>query len=746
RVSVLLPRLHHVSVTLDDPSSGPIVARGSTVLSCPAAPSSSPRGLHLPSFATNLVSTSVLQDMLITTTTPWGELVAIWGDFAADAASRRSPCLKTPLGILPLESSPPLQPVAEDPTVGGDTKGAGSEGAGFGGVDSGGAGSGGTLQPLPRCWFAVATRPNGDGVEGPTDGGSVSALQPLPRRPFFWEQQQLSLPLPEYVAGGSGGVGVGGAGASGTRGTTIGGAGGSGAGGIGAGGAGADDAGGSGAGAGGTGGSGAGGTEGSCAVGRGAGGAAQTRLRRPLFYEQPQSSLPAPGSALHQFSNNSLVPRKPLFPRACVCVCACVSVCACVCACVRACVCVCACVCACVRAHTLVCVRVCVRLCVRVCVHECVAFHPLSHSPTPRLLSCLLTTPLSPKAPCSLNKLLKQNLSPLVSPPDSPHPPLSTFPLPAAPKLNRTPCLHVPLADILRATNGWAEGRRVGGGRWSDVYRGEWVEGGEAGSHGGEDGEGTGAKKQEEGDVSGGSKGKGEGSEKDEESQGKRKGSDNGEGSQGRRKGSDQGKGSSSNDKGSSSNDKGSISNDKGSSNTDNSSSGKSGNSNKSDSRSSSSSGGEQKAQQHLTADDISPLLDPMLPQPLPPPALLLPLFRLALACSSPSPSTRPTPSSALTTLRPLGSSLLHWGQTGGREGGERGGAGEWEGGGSGEDEGESVGRGSAGSWSRLFRGGSAGWSGGSELGARLAMLGSEDSREFVVGGVVSYRDVDRSR
>ncbi|CAI5536460.1 unnamed protein product [Closterium sp. Naga37s-1] len=151
-------------------------------------------------------------------------------------------------------------------------------------------------------------------------------------------------------------------------------------------------------------------------------------------------------------------------------------------------------------------------------------------------------------------------------------------------------------------------------------------------------------------------------------------------------------------------------------------------------------------AQQHLTADDISPLLDPLLPQPLPPPALLLPLFRLALACSSPSPSARPTPSSALTNLRPLRSSLLNWGQSGGREGGEKGGAGEWEGGGSGEDEVGSVGRSSAGSWSRLFRGGSAGWSGGSELGARLAMLGSEDSREFVVGGVVSYRDVDRSR
>ncbi|CAI7748733.1 unnamed protein product [Closterium sp. NIES-54] len=45
-----------IPVTLADPSGGPVVARASTVLPCPAAPSSSLKGLHLPSFATNLVS------------------------------------------------------------------------------------------------------------------------------------------------------------------------------------------------------------------------------------------------------------------------------------------------------------------------------------------------------------------------------------------------------------------------------------------------------------------------------------------------------------------------------------------------------------------------------------------------------------------------------------------------------------------------------------------------------------------
>ncbi|CAI7820011.1 unnamed protein product [Closterium sp. NIES-54] len=66
-----------VSVTLADPSGGPVVAHGATVLPCPAAPSGLLTGLHLPSFAKNLVATSVLQDQWVTVTQPGGELVAI---------------------------------------------------------------------------------------------------------------------------------------------------------------------------------------------------------------------------------------------------------------------------------------------------------------------------------------------------------------------------------------------------------------------------------------------------------------------------------------------------------------------------------------------------------------------------------------------------------------------------------------------------------------------------------------------
>ncbi|CAI7824483.1 unnamed protein product, partial [Closterium sp. NIES-53] len=42
------------SVSLADPSGGPVLASFSTVLPCPAAPSGSLSGLYLPSFSTNL--------------------------------------------------------------------------------------------------------------------------------------------------------------------------------------------------------------------------------------------------------------------------------------------------------------------------------------------------------------------------------------------------------------------------------------------------------------------------------------------------------------------------------------------------------------------------------------------------------------------------------------------------------------------------------------------------------------------
>ncbi|CAI7858211.1 unnamed protein product, partial [Closterium sp. NIES-53] len=66
-----------VPVSLADPSGGPVLARFSTVLPCPAVPSGELSGLHLPSFSTNLVSNAVLQDAGVDTFTPGRQRVAI---------------------------------------------------------------------------------------------------------------------------------------------------------------------------------------------------------------------------------------------------------------------------------------------------------------------------------------------------------------------------------------------------------------------------------------------------------------------------------------------------------------------------------------------------------------------------------------------------------------------------------------------------------------------------------------------
>ncbi|CAI7836566.1 unnamed protein product, partial [Closterium sp. NIES-54] len=75
--TTLTPLPAPVPVRLADPSGGPVLARSSTVLPCPAVPSGSLSGLHPPSFSTNLVSTAALQDAMVTTTTLGGQRVSI---------------------------------------------------------------------------------------------------------------------------------------------------------------------------------------------------------------------------------------------------------------------------------------------------------------------------------------------------------------------------------------------------------------------------------------------------------------------------------------------------------------------------------------------------------------------------------------------------------------------------------------------------------------------------------------------
>ncbi|CAI7831440.1 unnamed protein product [Closterium sp. NIES-54] len=75
--TTLTPLPAPVPVRLADPSGNQVLARSTNVLPCPAVPSGSLSGLHLPSFSTNLVSTAALQDAMVTTTTTGGQRVAI---------------------------------------------------------------------------------------------------------------------------------------------------------------------------------------------------------------------------------------------------------------------------------------------------------------------------------------------------------------------------------------------------------------------------------------------------------------------------------------------------------------------------------------------------------------------------------------------------------------------------------------------------------------------------------------------
>ncbi|CAI7807470.1 unnamed protein product, partial [Closterium sp. NIES-53] len=75
--TTLTPLPAPVPVRLADPSGGTALARSTTVLPCAAVPSGSLSSLHLPSFSTNLVSITTLQDAMVTTTTTGGRRVAI---------------------------------------------------------------------------------------------------------------------------------------------------------------------------------------------------------------------------------------------------------------------------------------------------------------------------------------------------------------------------------------------------------------------------------------------------------------------------------------------------------------------------------------------------------------------------------------------------------------------------------------------------------------------------------------------
>ncbi|CAI7902706.1 unnamed protein product [Closterium sp. NIES-54] len=75
--TTVTPLAAPVPFSLADPIGGPIVARASTVLPCPAVLSGSLSGLHLPTFSTNLLRNAVLQDEWVDTFIPGGQRVVI---------------------------------------------------------------------------------------------------------------------------------------------------------------------------------------------------------------------------------------------------------------------------------------------------------------------------------------------------------------------------------------------------------------------------------------------------------------------------------------------------------------------------------------------------------------------------------------------------------------------------------------------------------------------------------------------
>ncbi|CAI7900398.1 unnamed protein product [Closterium sp. NIES-54] len=75
--TTLTPLAAPVQVSLADPTGGPVVARASTVLPCPAVPSGPLSGLHLPTFSTNLVSNAAIQDVWVDTFIPGAQRMAI---------------------------------------------------------------------------------------------------------------------------------------------------------------------------------------------------------------------------------------------------------------------------------------------------------------------------------------------------------------------------------------------------------------------------------------------------------------------------------------------------------------------------------------------------------------------------------------------------------------------------------------------------------------------------------------------
>ncbi|CAI7909073.1 unnamed protein product [Closterium sp. NIES-53] len=159
-----------VPVTLADPSGGPVVACGATVLPCPAAPSGLFTDVGITVVEVVVVSGVAARRLRHYTSGP----IEGGDQTAADTvAPRRSALLAIPPGFPPRPSSLPLRPVAVDSGAagGGDTRGADSGGAGSRGAASptGAGGAGGAAVGGSAC--------GGAGGAGAGAGGAGARRQ-----------------------------------------------------------------------------------------------------------------------------------------------------------------------------------------------------------------------------------------------------------------------------------------------------------------------------------------------------------------------------------------------------------------------------------------------------------------------------------------------------------------------------------------------------------------------------------------
>ncbi|CAI7916846.1 unnamed protein product [Closterium sp. NIES-54] len=200
--TAVTPLPARVAARLADPSGGPVLARSSTVLPCPAVPSGSLSGLHHFSFSTSLVSTAALQDAMVTTTTPRGS----------------GP---TPSGVSQVDPVEPIEEAVDSATAGGGAaEGGAARGAASGGAEPERAEPG--VVELEVAEFEGAEPEGGEPEHAEPGGAEPGGAGPAAAGPGGARATGLEGPRTRGIgvrgAGGTRGAGAGGTGSAGAAG------------------------------------------------------------------------------------------------------------------------------------------------------------------------------------------------------------------------------------------------------------------------------------------------------------------------------------------------------------------------------------------------------------------------------------------------------------------------------------------------------------------------------------------------